>query len=226
MGGTVKLCIRDTNSKIHNLKVYTNFLSYAVLHSDILLCKQEGVDYIVQKAINIYGEEDCNSTLSPEGYGLVYLDLLKKVVISNQGYTNLKSLSCMNISRFSNKELSYFAENNRSHNEWVQQFIELYNNNLIKKKSKYYLFENDKLVDKEYTFTSTNLEEFLIEIKNYRQLTDEFSIPVKIDKLFKFYNFDDYELDTYRKIKKQIRKLGIEYTKEDEFAWIDWLQYL
>lgn len=221
MGGYVKLCIRDTEDKLHKMEVYTSFLTYAVLDHEILLKKQEGVDRLVKQANSIYNENNDVFTSAPVDYGLVYVDLIKSVVISNQSYDYLKNLSSLSISRFSECELRYFAKHG-SNNDFVNQFINLYNNNFINDSVTLYNFDKEEQV--EYFFKADNLSDFLVELKYLQSEHNCLSIPVKITEHYEYYNHNTFDINCYKQIKKQIRSLGVVFTKEDEFEWLEWFE--
>jgi hypothetical protein len=225
MGGSIKLSVRDTDNNIHNLSVYTSFLSHFILDAGVILKKKDRVNELIKEAIDIYNHNEEN-TLSPEGYGLVYVDLIENIIISNQSYTSLLSLSTSIFHRIE-EEFVDTIKNDKTKNDDLNQIIKLYKNNLLNLYNlsfNYYDSKTKKYLD--YQINATNLKDFLKEcIKTTKDLSS-MSIPVNIEKYFKFYNYDSYDKKDYKEIKNTIKKSGVKFTKKDQFAWIDWFTAL
>tara|TARA_Y100000588_G_scaffold58958_1_gene57609 strand:+ start:34668 stop:35348 length:681 start_codon:yes stop_codon:yes gene_type:complete len=223
MGGTVKISIR-TEDKIYNLDAYTSFIKYVALDVALLKKDKKRILDIVKEAEGYYDFKHEEQLLSPDGYGLVYIDLVKDVIISNQGYTSLEYISSFSLRRFDQKDLESMAENKISKNEEIQQIIDLYFEGLIPKTFDYYNYEKNK--EESYTFKASNLKEFLLECKNIKKFTNDLNIPVNLPSNYKLYEMDSYDIEDYKKIKKQISDLGVEFSKEEEFDWENWFEYI
>ena len=124
-GGTVKISIR-TEDKIYNLDAYTSFIKYVALDVALLKKDKKRILDIIKEAEDLYDFKHEEQLLSPKGYGLVYIDLVKDVIISNQGYTSLEYISSFSLRRFDQEDLELMAENKTSKNEEIQQIIDLY----------------------------------------------------------------------------------------------------
>lgn len=162
--------------------------------------------------------------LVPDGYGLVYIDLVKNVIISNQGYTSMKYISSFALHRIKKNDLELMAENKKSKNEDIQQIIDLYLEGWIPKTYTYYNYQKGK--EESYTFKANNLKEFLLECQNISKITGDLNIPVNLPENYTLYEMDSYDVEDYKKIKKQIEDLGVVFSKKEEFAWIDWYNYI
>lgn len=221
MGGTVKISIR-TEDKIYNLEAYTSFIKYVTLDIRLLKKDKKRILEIVKEAENLYNFKHEEQSLSPKGYGLVYIDLVKDFIISNQSYTRIKYISSFWLHRFNKEDLEFIAEKKYSKNEEIQKIIDLYFEGFIPKTFEYYDYEENK--KENYTFKANNLKEFLLEFKGISKFINDLNIPVNLTENYTLYEIDSSDVEDYKKIKKQISDLGVEFSKEEEFAWIDWYE--
>lgn len=221
MGGTVKISIR-TEDKIYNLEAYTSFIKYVTLDIRLLKKDKKRILEIVKEAENLYNFKHEEQSLSPEGYGLVYIDLVKDFIISNQSYTRIKYISSFWLCRSNKEDLEFIAEKKYSKNEEIQKIIDLYFEGFIPKTFEYYDYEENK--KENYTFKANNLKEFLLEFKDINKFINDLNIPVNLPENYTLYEIDSSDVEDYKKIKKQISDLGVEFSKEEEFAWIDWYE--
>ena len=90
MGGTVAMTIREPDGKEHRMARWTNNIPYFVMSDWFFEFNKNHFD-LYQSWMSDDMEE--YTELIPISYGLIVCDFPNKTLLSNQGYTNLKSIS-------------------------------------------------------------------------------------------------------------------------------------
>lgn len=90
MGGPIKVVVRDKSGKITPMTRWTNNLGWWIQRPEFITNPSKVLkDYIKAKEESgyYYGK----STLAPEGYGLIVIDEINKIILSHQDYSDLGS---------------------------------------------------------------------------------------------------------------------------------------
>ena len=88
MGGSVNITVREKNGKVTRMCRWTNNLNYWFQTPEF----RENSAEVLEKYIKAGEDSEFNygdATLSPDGYGLIVIDDIHKVILSHQNYTDV-----------------------------------------------------------------------------------------------------------------------------------------
>lgn len=151
MGGTVAMIIREPDGKEHRMARWTNNIPYFVM-SDRFFEFDKDHFGIYQSWMN--GDMEEYAQLSPISYGLIVCDFQSKTLLSNQGYTDLKSISSISM-RIESRDGKFDpADTSR-----YSAFKRMFEKGMIKKFD-YYIYDRD---NRSYENGVLDVSDFSIE---------------------------------------------------------------
>jgi hypothetical protein len=219
MGGTVAVTIRDPSGKIHKMGRWTNPLPRFVNSFKFITCDEKHLkDYLdvwyqMRQDWKTYGDSadnpspmsscyarDANMMCAPQEYGIVVIDYVDHVLITNQGYAPFGRSDLFKI----------FLRGDR---EYCEDVVHLIQSGRVTKATR----ENMKFVQSDCTSK-------ISDIKTVKNLADALKgimcirLDLDMDPWVIIDFNEDSSPDGLRATKKEIEK-HISLNKKDEAGW-------
>jgi hypothetical protein len=225
MGGHINITVREKSGEIHKLEKHTSEIMPFLCDYKFLSENEEHVKKFIQDD----NEYDYYISCAPQGYGLIFIDLLEKNIVSSQEYCGFQYIYVSDIINFINpledvgtqiKDL-YNVKNDSNYLSPYKPSIE---DTIIPKLKE--LFDNDCL---KYIINRNDKKE-KIEEKDFNSFVKKIIENPTIWKVslkdcgFTYKEYDTDSIEDQIKMKNDIKNRGVEFNSTEEEDWDNAIQ--
>lgn len=235
MGGTVAVTLRKADGTEYRMSRWTNSMPWGIANMRMLNGDEDHInayldqwlkmrdDYERNKDIGKfeYDMTDCyfpGNGLVPDGYGLVVVDHINKVILSMQGYCSFNTIHAAGISlEFSGNVLGVSPEDDDSDTTRLREFWEagriigwLTDKSTPPAQCK---SRKDAYLPIDKTF-----DEVIEILKDYRTSMTIYEFGLDLGD-WKYEEFEEYNPHELRRMRNRILELGFKLTDVENKVW-------
>lgn len=241
MGGSIAVTWRKLDGTVVKMSRWTNVLPWALTNLGLITDDEKHVDAYLKSWFEMKDDWDANKDakqfklpmtdsyfpyflLAPDGYGLVVVDQVNKVILHSQGYTSIGDVIQSSVLLDVVQEKKDGQIDIDEDSDAARFFA---------------LLEAGKVTGREWWGDGDGKKEILPETRTSKEIVEDikrdynnktrqlgFGSWIVDMSPYKVERFAEYDFQAAQAMYNRVKELGFVLTPEDEVGWVKWLSRL